>query len=297
MKHSRITRRQMMVGAAQVAAGMALATSCAPSTGHRRTKASPAGFRIGVCDWTIGKRSDPASLELAKRIGLDGVQVDIGRGQEDLPLFDPGLQRKYIEARQTHEIEIASLALGVLNDIPYKSDLRAESWVDKSVNVCKALGVNVVLVAFFGNGDLRDDKQGTDVVVERFRKVAPKAEDAGVTLAIESWLSADEHLEIVKRVDSPAVKVYYDVANSNKAGYDIYSEIPRLSKLISEFHAKDYEDLYGKGSIDFERVRQAMDDIDYRGWLVMEGTKMPLGVEESCRYDAEYLRGIFPAKV
>ena len=54
------------------------------------------------------------------------------------------------------------------------------------------------------------------------------------------------------------------------------------------------DDLYGKGSIDFVKVRQAMDDIGYRGWFVMEGTKMPLGVEESCRYDAEYLRSIFP---
>jgi len=40
-----------------------------------------------------------------------------------------------------------------------------------------------------------------------------------------------------------------------------------------------------------------MDEIGYRGWLVMEGTKMPLGVEESCRYDAEYLRTIFPRRV
>jgi hypothetical protein len=29
---------------------------------------------------------------------------------------------------------------------------------------------------------------------------------------------------------------------------------------------------------------------------VMEGTQMPLGVEESCRYDAQYLRGVFPPK-
>ncbi|MEK7996101.1 MAG: sugar phosphate isomerase/epimerase, partial [Planctomycetota bacterium] len=61
--------------------------------------------------------------------------------------------------------------------------------------------------------------------------------------------------------------------------------------------AKDNDDLYGKGSIDFKRVREAMDDIGYRGWLVMEGTKMPLGVEESCRYEAQYLRTIFPSKV
>jgi sugar phosphate isomerase/epimerase len=286
----------MIVGAAQAAAGMALLSSCNSSTGRKSAMAG-AGFKIGVCDWTIGKRSDLASLEIAKRIKLDGVQVDIGRGEEDLPLFDPGLQQKYIEARQRHGIEIASLALGVLNNIPYKSDPRAELWVNKSIDVCKVLGVNVVLIAFFSKGDLKDDKQGTDVVVERFRKVAPKAEDAGVTLAIESWLSAEQHIEIIERVDSPAIKVYYDVANSDKAGYDIYSEIRQLGKLISEFHAKDYDDLYGRGTIDFEEVREAIDDIGYRGWLVMEGTKMPLGVEESCQYDAEYLREFFPAKV
>ena len=297
MNHSRITRRQMMLGAAQAAAGLALVSSCSDPDERMTVEARPSGFKIGVCDWTIGKRSDPASLEVAKRIGLDGVQVDLGRGEEDLPLFDPALQQKFIESRQTHQIEIASLALGVLNDVPYKSDPRAERWVEKSIDVCKALGVNVVLVAFFGNGDLKGDSKGADVVVERFKKVASRAEDAGVTFAVESWLSAEQHIEIIERVGSTAVKVYYDVANSNKAKYDIYSEIRRLGKLICEFHAKDYDDLYGKGSIDFVQVRAAMDDIGYRGWLVMEGTKMPLGVEESCRYDAEYLRSIFPAKV
>jgi L-ribulose-5-phosphate 3-epimerase len=294
MRHAHITRRQMMAGAA--AAGVALVSSCA-SSAKRQTKAPPAGFKIGVCDWTIGKRSDPASLEVAKRMGLDGVQVDFGRGEDDLPLFNPQLQKKFVEARQEHQMEIASLALGVLNEIPYKSDPRAERWVPQAVDVAEAMGVDVILLAFFGNGDLQGDSQGVDAVVQRLRHVAPRAEEAGVTLGIESWLSAEQHMEIIERVASSAIRVYYDVANSNKAGYDIYGEIRRLGKLICEFHAKDYDDLYGRGSIDFQRVREAMDDIGYRGWFVMEGTKMPLGVEESCRYDAEYLRGIFPAKV
>jgi sugar phosphate isomerase/epimerase len=70
-----------------------------------------------------------------------------------------------------------------------------------------------------------------------------------------------------------------------------------LAGHIVEFHAKDHDALYGKGSMDFPAVRKAMDDIGYRGWLVMEGVKMPLGTEESNRYDAEYLRKIFPPKV
>ena len=293
MKYSHMTRRELMVNGARVVAGLALTTSCrslGPFSGGR-------GFKIGVCDWTIGKRTDPASLEMAGRLGLDGVQVDLGGGQDNLPLCNPQLQKKFLEEARTQNVEIASLALGVLNNIPYKSDPRAERWVSQSIDVCKAMGVNVVLMAFFGNGDLRNDKKGTDVVVERLKKVAPKAEDAGVILGIESWLSAEQHLDIIKRVGSPAVKVYYDVANSNKAGYDIYQEIRLLGKQICEFHAKDYDDLYGKGTIAFEEVRKAMDDIGYRGWIVMEGTQMPLGLEESVRYDVKYLRGVFGPKL
>ena len=285
----------MLVNGARALAGLTMVSSCRPFDEAR--KETPRGFKLAVCDWTIGKTTDPGSLEAAKRIGLDGVQVDFGRGEDTLPLFDADLQRRFLDEVLRQDMEIASLAMGVLNNIPYKGDPRAEQWVADGIDVCKALGVNVVLLAFFGNGDLRNDKKGTDVVVERLKRVAPKAEKAGVFLGIESWLSAEEHLAIIDRVGSPAVKVYYDVANSHKAGYDIYKEIRRLGKYICEFHAKDYDDLYGKGSIDFERVREAMDDIGYRGWIVMEGTKMPLGVEESCRYDAEYLRGIFPPKV
>ena len=286
-----------MVSAGRAVAGLALTTSCAPFTKYRRAETCDACFKLGVCDWTIGKRTDPGSLEMAKRIGLDGVQVDFGRGQKELPLFDPDLQKRLLDEARRQDMEIASLALGVLNSVPYKSDPRAERWVVQSIEVCKAMGVKVVLLAFFGDGDLRNDKEGTDVVVQRLKKVAPRAEKAGVVFGIESWLSAEQHLDIIERVGSPAVKVYYDVGNSHKAGYDIYEEIRQLGKHICEFHAKDYDDLYGKGSIAFKEVRRAMDDIGYRGWIVMEGTKMPLGIEESCRYDAEYLRQIFPRKV
>lgn len=280
----------MMVGAASAVAGLTLTSSCA----RYAESCCPRGFKIGVCDWTIGKTADPTSLEAAKKIGLDGVQVDFGRGETELPLFDPTLQKRFLAEAKKQKMEIASLAMGVLNNIPYKSDPRAERWVREGIDVAKAMRMDIILLAFFGNGDLKNDEQGTNEAIKRLRKVAPKAEKAGVTLAIESWLSAEQHVDIIERVGSPALKVYYDVGNSHKAGYDIYSEIRRLGRFVCQFHAKDYDDLYGKGSIDFARVRSAMDDAGYRGWLVMEGTKMPLGVEESCRYDAEYLRTIFP---
>jgi len=251
--------------------------------------------RIGACDWTLGKRADPASLELAARLGLDGVQLDCGRPRgEKLALSDGDLQSDFLQAAEKYDVEIASIAIGILNGLPLKSHPNAEAWVRESIDICRVLGCRVVLLPFFGKGDLRNDPAGVAKVVERLRRLAPQAEKAGVVLGLESWLSAEQHLDIIKRVGSPAVKVYYDVGNSHKEGYDIYREIRFLgSERICEFHAKDYDALYGKGSIDFEKVRQAMNDIGYCGWMQIEGVKMPLGVEESIRYDAQYLHSVF----
>jgi len=297
VKSEKIHRRQMLAATARTAAGLTLA-ACSPALARqRREPRRPRGFRLGVCDWTIGKRTNPAAFEMAKKIGLDGVQVDFSSGENDLPLFDDDVQKRCLQAAQEQKLRIASLAMGTLNNVPYKSDPRAERWVDRAIDVAQAMRQRIILLAFFGKGDLKNDTEGTSAVVSRLKNVAAKAEKARVTLGIESWLSAAEHLDIIERVGSPAVKVYYDVGNSHKMGYDIYQEIRTLGKQICQFHAKDYKDLYGKGSIDFPRVREAMDAIGYRGWLVMEGTKMPLGVEKSCRYDAEYLRTVFPRTV
>jgi L-ribulose-5-phosphate 3-epimerase len=303
MMNGRISRRRMLATAAGAFAGLTfmpgrtlLAQEENRQGGQRRTR----GFRLGVCDWTINKRSDPGAFAVAKKIGLDGVQVDFGGGSDqDPPLFDAGLQKRYVEEVRAQEMRIASLAMGVLNEVPYKNDPRAEQWVDRAIDVAQAMPMRqkIILLAFFGKGDLKNDASGTDAAVSRLKNIASKAEKANVILAVESWLNAEEHIAILDRVGSPAVQVYYDVANSHKMGYDIYKEIRTLGKRICQFHAKDYDDLYGKGSIDFARVREAMDEVGYRGWLVMEGVKMPLGVEESCRYDAQYLRTVFPRRL
>ena len=297
MKRHILSRRRMLASSVCTCAGLTLTASCASLGGRGQAKRTPEGFKLGVCDWTIGKACHPESFDVAQRIGLDGVQVDFGRNEDELPLFDTTLQQSILQHAEQNQLQVASLAMGVLNNIPYKSDPRAERWVEGAIDVCRPMGTDIILLAFFGNGDLKNDAKGTDAVVSRLKNIAPKAEKAGVTLGIESWLSAAEHRAILDRVGSPAVRVYYDFCNSNKMGYDIYQEIRQLGKRICQFHAKDYDDLYGKGSIDFPRVCEAMDAIGYRGWIVMEGTKMPLGVEESCRYDADYLRTVFPPKV
>jgi L-ribulose-5-phosphate 3-epimerase len=123
--------------------------------------------------------------------------------------------------------------------------------------------------------------------------VAAKARKAGVILGIESWLSAEQHLEILKQVGSKAVQVYYDVCNSNERGYDIYREIRLLGKHICELHAKENGALLGQGKVDFHKVRAALDDIGYRGWVQIESAVPPgKPMLESYQANCKFLRGI-----
>ncbi|MFD2573992.1 sugar phosphate isomerase/epimerase family protein [Spirosoma soli] len=252
-------------------------------------------FSVGACDWSIGPAGDIKAFAMAKEIGLDGVQISLNIKADHEHLRRPDTQRTYKDAAEKAGIRIGGLAIGLLNSIPYKSDPRTEQWVYDSVDVANALGVKNILLAFFSDNDLRNDPKGTQVVVDRLKAVAPKAERAGVVLGIESWLSAPQHLAIIDAVGSSAVKVYYDVCNSSDMGYDIFEEIRSLGKeQICEVHLKENGYLLGKGKVDLPQVRQALDDIGYSGWLHIEGA-VPKGkpMLESYIENTKTVRSIF----
>ena len=78
--------------------------------------------------------------------------------------------------------------------------------------------------------------------------VAPHAEKNGVILGIESYLSADEQIEIIDQVGSKNVKIYYDFCNVTDAGLDTVKEFKKLGKdRICELHMKENGFLLGEG--------------------------------------------------
>jgi len=229
-------------------------------------------FNIGACDWSIGPAGAIDAFAVARQIGLDGVQVSLNTAADHDHLRKPEVLQAYKEAARQAGVGFGGLAIGLLNTIPYKSDPRTDAWVQDSIDVARALGVKNVLLAFFSNNDLRNDKKGQQVVIDKLKAVAPKAEKAGVTLGIESWLSAPDHRALIEAVGSPAVKVYYDVCNATAEGYDIFREMRGLgTDLICEVHLKENGFLLGKGKIDLVKVRQTLDEIGYTGWLQIEG--------------------------
>lgn len=254
----------------------------------------PYKIKIGACDWSIGQHSEVKSLAVGQEIGLDGVQVSLGKAENNMHLRQVEIQKAYKQAAKRYGVKIASLAIGELNKYPYKSDQQTIKWVEDSIQVAKDMKCKVILLAFFGKGDLKNDDIGQREVVQRLKNVMTEAEKLGITLGIESWLSASEHMKIIDAVGSSNLKVYYDVANSEKMGYDIYEEIRWLGAQICEIHMKENGALLGQGRVDFVKVAEAMADIRYSGWVQIEGA-VPKGTEmlPSYRQNNAFLRKTF----
>lgn len=281
-----IPRRTLLAGAA---AGLWLSPGVAGLLAAEKKQR----FKIGACDWSIGRRQDIAALELARQIGLDGVEVSFD-GPPKPDLREEAVRRDYLAAAKKQGVEICSMAMGSLNGVPYATDPRAEAWVEESIDVMVKLGGRLTLVPFFSRGEIKGDEKLQQSVIAKLKKVAPRAEKAGVVLALENSLSADENRRILDAVGSPAVKVYYDVSNSIRRGYDIYREIPQLGDRIGQFHMKEKGSLLGQGMVDYRKVREAIDKIGYRGWLVIEGAVVKgRSVADCYRDNLKFLRSIF----
>jgi sugar phosphate isomerase/epimerase len=291
--NGKMTRRTLLTRSARAAAIAATVSPYAALMASPRSR----GFKIGACDWSLGKQSDPAAFDVAKQIGLDGVQISLGTVQNDMHLRRPEVQKSYADAARRTGLEIASLAIGEMNQVPLKSDPRAARWLADSIDVCKSLGLTVSMAACFYNGDLDLSRTAEiDHLVGVLKDITPKAEKQGITIGLESYLSAEDNMRLLERVGSPAVMVYYDVGNSTDKGRNVYREIRLLGKLICELHAKDNGYMLGQGRIDFPKVRQALDDIQYRGWIQIEAAT-PHGLIPDYTADRKFLKKLFPRTV
>ena len=268
-------------------------------------------FRIGTCDWSIKMPLSVDSFHFAKRNGLQGIQYSF-----DVP--GKGLDLRKRENRDTIRktvretgVAVSSLGLGVLNKIPLATTEEAEKLVVECIETMALLkeeaaaledrelaakvSPEIVLLAFFGKADINGRPDRMQVVIEKLKRVAPLAEKHGFTLAIESLLNEADHRHILRSVNSPALKVYYDTANSARMGYDIYREIKSLgAENISEIHIKENGDLLGNGDIDFNRVKELLKTMRYDGWLIIEGS-VPKGMsrEKATEKNAEYAVDLF----
>jgi sugar phosphate isomerase/epimerase len=121
-----------------------------------------------------------------------------------------------------------------------------------------------------------------DLFVEMLQPVIEHAEKEGVLLLIEPEPgllieTADQALELMGRLDSPAVGLNFDIGHSFCVGDEPAEAIPRLAPYLRHVHLEDiaatrvHQHLIpGDGVIDFAATLRALRSIGYDGWVTIE---------------------------
>ena len=250
-------------------------------------------WKLGICDWDLRATGRMSSFAAAKELGFAGVQISYQpEGPDSLAVKEN--RPKFLEAARESGVDIASIAIGMLNGRPLATTPEAVGWLENCLDAMDDLNVDRVLVPFFGKADMNEHKDHQPIVVEKLKHLAPTAVKKKKTLAVESYLSAEDNLKLLDAVASDAVKVYYDVRNSLNKGYDIYREIENLGKrkLISEIHFKEDRCRLGDGEINFPKVCEVLEKVDYNGWVVVENAA-PGDWKESQAANARFVKKLF----
>lgn len=279
-----ITRRLFLKGTAVGLAGASLAPRLLAADG------SPASPAIKVSSCNIG-------LQGAKQAGLEGIEVGAGGAGPKLSIADPANRQKYKDQMKETGLAISSIMMSVFNSNPLASDPNGPAWLEQTIEAAGDLKAQVILIAFFGKGSLLEGKQvkkaDVDVVVERLKAAAPKAKQAGVILGIENTLAAKDNMEILQRINHESVRIYYDVFNLANQGYDTPAEIRMLKDQIAIFHFKNGNDYLEGGKVKWEPVVEAIKEIKYQGWIVLESSAPSKDRVADDKKNAEYTRKLF----
>lgn len=172
----------------------------------------------------------------------------------------------------------------------------------QTIRAAKALGCPG-LICFSGNTLAGvPEEQQIETIVAGLRLVAPMAEDAGVNLNLELLNSKVDHagyfndasrigLEIVRRVESPRVKLLYDIYHMQIMEGNLIATITQHIAHIGHFHAAGVpgrHDMDDTQEINYRAVFQAIDRAGYELFVGLEYWPMGDAVESLRRFREMY---------
>ena len=267
-----LDRRQFLGTSAAVALG-ACSMSLSAADVPKRPK-----LKIAVKYSMIGIDGDErAKLELVKKLGFQGVEIDSPSGI-NLPALKAACAATGIVMH------------GTIDSIHWNDTL---SHPDAAIRAKGVAGLKSAIkdAHFFGadtallvpgvvKAGVATYRECFDRSQAEVKKLLPLAEERKVKISIETvWnnfiTTPEQLIEYVDSFQSPWVAAYFDCSNMLKYGVPAATRIRKLGKRLVKFDFKGYHMekswcQIGEGSEDWPEVLTALAEIGYDGWATSE---------------------------
>ena len=230
--------------------------------------------RLSVCVEMVYD-DDPfeARSRRAGEAGVEAVEFWDWRGK-DLDAVETAADEAGVDV-------VGCTAGGTLTD-PDGADDAVET-IRESIDVASERGIPTLIATTGPDQEGLDRETQHASVVDVLSRVAPDAEEAGVTIALEPLNTAvdhpgyflttsDEGFAIVDEVGSPNVALLYDVYHQQVTEGNVIQTVTENVDAIGHVHVADVPGRHepGTGELDYANVFDALDDAGYEGYVGCE---------------------------
>jgi hydroxypyruvate isomerase len=258
-----MTRREWLTGAAAATTAAAPQTKPAPRKGRLKQAVTRGVFGRGMPLEDMCRH--------AARMGVTGFDLI---GPKDYPV----LQKYGLVS------SMASGAMTLTGGCNRKEDHpTVEKAMRELIDHAAAVGAPNV-IALSGNRRGMSDQEGMDNVVAFLNLVKAHAEDKGVTICLELLNSKVNHpdyqcdrtswgVEVCKRVNSPRVKLLYDIYHMQIMEGDIIRTIRNNIQWIAHFHTAGNpgrHEMDDTQEMNYRGIARAIADLNFQGFVAHE---------------------------
>jgi len=252
---------------------------------------------------------DKGFIDSTKKIGFDGVELNTDQNYAEDRLHDFKKASLIKEESIIQKIEIHSISISAIRDFDFYFANKNEFFsILKIVNhiskVGSKIGAKYLMFPFFRINHKTIKKRLT---IDRIRQLVNIAKSNNIKIAIESFLSPNDLLDLLHQINSDFLKICFDVGIATACNYELFNSIIKLKDKIGYFHIKDSNCLItsknvnadfsllqklrtnsivnnssiinggsywnvplGKGDVDFSAIKKALKLINYKGFLILE---------------------------
>ena len=257
-----MTRRTIFRLAGAAAAAAPLSAQSTPLKGRLKQSAAR---------WCYSKISIDDLAREGARIGLKAIDLI---GYQDWPTV-----QKY------GLVPAMTPGAGTISDAFNRKENHDRLVREMEENIPRAAAAGVPnVITFSGNRRGQADAEGLDNCTIGLNRVKKLAEDKNVTICVELLNSKIDHhdyqcdhtawgVELMKRVDSPRVKLLYDIYHMQIMEGDIIRTIRQNIQYIAHFHTGGVpgrHELDDTQELQWRTVAQAIVDTGYTGYFAHE---------------------------
>ena len=267
-----MTRRTAM----QTAAGATFAATAALG----KTPGQAGRLKQSVARWCYSKISLDDLAKAGADMGLSAI--DLLSKPEDWPT-----------ARKYGLVPTVTPGAGTIPDGWNRKESHDRLEKEMLGNIALAAAAKVPnVITFSGNRKGMPDDIGKENCIIGLNRVKKAAEDAGVTICLELLNSKIDHhdymcdhsawgVDVMKGVDSPRVKLLYDIYHMQIMEGDIIRTVRENIKYIGHFHTGGVpgrHELDDTQELQWRTVAKAIADLNFEGYFAHEfvPTKDPL---------------------